>query len=425
MSAETKAKPDLPTIPSEEEDALTRADPIRPGPILARLALTLLGVLVGMAVVDRAILAVDASQGADGGTGAIMQVQGLGWTNKPFFENPEFETRLDRFGLRNDEIPQTASPAELRIAGFGASRVFGAGGGMQPWCWNYQLEQQLEESDVRVLNGGVMGYSGLQAARRARLFLDALEPDLVFVLVSPGRQMMVDNSSALNWVQIGDDPENLVPADVVEGLPELLQGPAIWIHRLGNAYSGIYRRLRANVDVGNERGAEIAMWRLTTSPMSASIAESVERTLLEFEALAETCDRRGIELRALVFPDIEQDSELAWQGFVRNNQAQGAPPIGTPREEPSRELQRRLEEHGLQVWNFYEEVSRMGTSRKSYIMKDNFHWSEPGHQVFARGLARRMREEGLLESLAARRSANPRTRPFGEVPFENPEETTP
>ena len=139
-----------PAIPTGDEDALTRADPIQTGPILRLLGLTLVGVLVGMVLADRGVLALDALQGAGGEGSAIMRVQGLNWTNRPGFENPENETRLDRFGLRNPEIPEDAPATELRVAGFGASRVYGAGGALQPWCWNYHLEDFLEAAQVRV-----------------------------------------------------------------------------------------------------------------------------------------------------------------------------------------------------------------------------------------------------------------------------------
>ena len=53
-----------PAIPTGDEDALTRADPIQTGPILRLLGLTLVGVLVGMVLADRGVLALDALQGA-------------------------------------------------------------------------------------------------------------------------------------------------------------------------------------------------------------------------------------------------------------------------------------------------------------------------------------------------------------------------
>ncbi len=411
----------LPRIPSEDEDLPTRLDPVRAAPVLVRLLWTLMGVWIGMALVDRVIVHIDSSQGADGGGSAIMPAKALAYTNRPHFENPELETRLDRFGLRNPEIPLDAPLDEVRVAGFGASRIYGAGGALQSWCWNYQLEQVLD--GVRVLNGGVMAYSALQSARRARLFLDAVEPDLVFVLASPGRQALIDNSAAFNWVQVSDDPEDVVPARILRGLPEFLQPAAVSLHRFANRWSGIYRRSQANLSVGKQPGKEISKWQLSKADPPSEVAAAIERTLAEFEALAVACEKRGIELRALVFPEIEADSEIAWQSYLKNNQVFGAPPIGTPRLEPTQELVRLLEQRGVAAWDFSSEATYMGENRQAYIMGDNFHWSQPGHEVMARGLARRLREDGLLDALLERRAAHPRTRAFGEVPFPLPSST--
>ena len=417
--------PELPTTPTGDPDAPTRNDPIRRPPILARLALTLVGVLIGMAVVDRAIARMDSDQGAEGGVSSIMRNPLLGWTNKPYFQNPEFRTQLDRFGLRNPQIPEDPPPDELRIVGFGASRVYGAGKAHQPWCWNYKLETIMQRElphPVRVMNGGVMGYSGLQAVRRAGAFLDALEPDLVWVLVSPGAQMLLDDSPAQHWIKTGDGPEDVVPFDVLDGVPEFLQPIAVRLHELLNEYSGIYRRYRTKKESGGKRVASITKWRLTTDPMSRPLQEILNRTLDEISALQRECEERGIELRILVFPEQQNDSERAWRDFLVKWQPAGAPPLDTPRTEPTDELQRILEERGIRVWNFFDELDRMGKDRKSFVMEDSYHWSELGHTVIARGIFRRLTEEGSLSEMIERRKQNPRTRPYGEVPFKRQEQ---
>ena len=129
------------------------------GPILARCGAAFLGAFVGLVGVDRGVAYWDRFEGEQT-VGAIVPHPQLGWTNRPLFVNDEFETHLDRFGLRNDEIPTDADPTEVRIAGFGASRLYGAGGALQSWCWHEHLERELNATGsdpVRVLNGGVIG----------------------------------------------------------------------------------------------------------------------------------------------------------------------------------------------------------------------------------------------------------------------------
>jgi hypothetical protein len=51
-------------------------------------------------------------------------------------------------------------------------------------------------------------------------------------------------------------------------------------------------------------------------------------------------------------------------------------------------------------------------------MPDDAHWNEAGHLVLARGIFKRLEAEGLLETLRQRRAAKPRTRPYGDFPFD-------
>jgi hypothetical protein len=406
-------------VPDDPEDG-TSPQPVRRGPMLRALLVVFCGVLFGFAAVDQYIVSWDSDQGADGGDSGILRHEQLGWVARPHFENPKLETRLDRFGLRNPEIPDDAPATEVRIAGFGASRTYGAGGALQPWCWNYQLQEWLApllEPDARVLNGGVMAYSGLQACRRAAALLEALEPDLVFVVISPGAQLLLDPSAARNWVRFGERAEQLVPADVVAAWPDALVPLVARIHQGLNAVSGIYRRHRAKFQANDKRDEGLQRWMISRAPRSATVEAMLEATLDEAQALAARCAERGVELRIVVLPEISQDAERAWNEFLVRNQPLGAPPLGTPRAEPTDVLAELLEARGVRTWNFFDEVDRMGTDRARYIMDDNFHWSFDGHAVFGRGLLSRLRGEGLLEELAARRAAHPRARPYGANPF--------
>ena len=390
------------------------------GPVLRALGMVLVGVLLGFAAVDRAVALWDGDQGADGGEGGKLVHPLLGWIATPQFENDEFGTQLDRYGLRNPEIPDDAPPDELRIAGFGASRLYGAGGARQEHVWNYQLESMLAERtdpDARVLNGGVMAYSTLQACRRAALLLDALEPDLVFVIAAPGAQLMLDPSAARRWVRYGPGQQDYLPADLAQGKPPSLLPAVAALHRLGSDLSGIYRRHRAKFQSNEDRPAEMQRWTVSKALRSGPVDELLGNTLREAEALGELCRARGVELVMLVLPEVYMDSDRAWRGYLRANQRGGAPPVGTPRAEPTSQLEALLQERGLTTWNFFEEMTQMGLDREAHTMADGRHWSQLGHGIFARGVMRRLVQEGHLERLAERRRANPRRQPFGPSPF--------
>lgn len=396
--------------------------PVVRRPILIRLACAFLGSVAGLIVVDVAVARWDRLEGARS-SGAIVSSPALGWTNRPHFENPAFGTVLDRFGLRSPEIPDDAPPNELRIAGFGASRLYGAGGAQQSWCWNVHLERLLVEQGfgpLRVLNGGVMGYSAVQAARRAALCLDALEPDLLFVTLTPRAQILLDVSSQKNVVRFGPGPEELLPADVAAGWPELAWPLVARVHRGLMELSGIYRRHRAGFQVGGERKAGLQKWLLSAGPRDPELDELLAATFEELVRLRDRCAEREIEFLVVMMPEIQQDSDAVWARYLRDKQEVGAPPIGTLRDEPTRELIGFLEAYELPFVDFTAEVELVGTDRARYLVSDeDFHWSEPGHRLFAEGLARRLVESGRLQRLRDRRDREPRSRPFGPNPFED------
>lgn len=392
-------------------------EPVIRKPIQIRLAVVFIGVLLGFAGVDQVVAYVDRDVGREARENSPAQPDFvLGWTNRPNFENPKFQTSLDRFGNRNTEIPEDAPLDELRIAAFGASRMYGAEGAMQPEVWNYKLEEQLRSSgsDVRVINGAVMGYSSAQAAERGVTQVDLLEPDLVILLVSPRGQLLLDPHGSLQWRRIGDSVQDVVPYDVVEGFPESFWPTLASVHNFMARNSAIYRRSRARFQIAGTLDTGIQAWCLSTAPMPREVQAKVEQTLARVEYLAQLVEAQGGEFRALVMPEAYMDKPGRWQNHLRGTQDLGAPPLGTPREEPNQTLVDMLTERGIQSWNFFEEGDRMGQGGKRFYMDEAGHWSHDGHTLMARGIAKRILEEGLLEKLAARRAQNPRERAFGD-----------
>jgi lysophospholipase L1-like esterase len=369
------------------------------GPIFKLLAAVLLAFVPGFYAVDAWVGWLDARGRADAGDDYYLADEQLGWVPRPHFENPEFETVLDSHGLRSPELPAVRSPGELRIAGFGASQVYGAAGVRQSDTWSARLERELAGERVRVLNGGVMGYSTVQACRRAIRLLPELDLDLLFVLVSPGPQSMLDPSSSRNWVRSGGQ---LVRRDVVEGWPELLHPLLVaWDGLL--LRSNLYERQRAKRALGNEdREASIQRWVLSRAEPSPAVAGMLDLTFDELAALAAAAQAHGVEFAVLVFPEQEQDDPRRWEAYCRNNAPAGAPAPGTPRHEPTEVLVERCRALGLETWDFTEVADRLGQDRARLLAEDGRHWSSEGHALVAEELARRLRA-GLLDELRARR----------------------
>ena len=174
------------------------------GPVLRQLAVVFLGLLLGLVAVDVAIGRFESAKDLSD-KGMLVWDETLSWTNRPGFEGKK--GRISSLGLRSPEIPVDAPSDEVRVLGVGASRTFGAGKGgpTMSEIWSHFLEELTNsklEGNWRVLNGGVNGYSLRQSVRRAIQLLDATQPDLVVVFVSPGRQLLLDPSSARNITQL-------------------------------------------------------------------------------------------------------------------------------------------------------------------------------------------------------------------------------
>ena len=375
----------------------------RRGRFFRSFGLLFLGTVPGFLAVDRFVGWLDREQGSD--QTYYLPDDRLGWSPRPYFERPEFQTRLDRFGLRSEAFGER-EPGEVRILGLGSSRFYGAASVLQPDVWSYALEAELlseGQGPVRVLNGAVMAYSGVQSCWRGAELLErevdglAVEPDLVLLPLSPAAQLMLDPRRTQRWVRLGED---LVPRDVLAGWPEPLWPLRAGIHGF-LMRSNLYVRHQAQFSVSDEGGLEVEVqrWCLSRAPQPAAIDRLVDLTLSEYAAFAETLAQRDVALRVLVLPESFQDSEERWERYLRDYAGAGAPPAGTPRLEGVELLLERCAQLGLSTWDLTAEVTELGRAPERNYAKDAVHWSGAGHGLIARGIARRLRDEGLIETL--------------------------
>ncbi|MBM3985172.1 MAG: hypothetical protein FJ296_05720 [Planctomycetes bacterium] len=384
--------------------------------LLARL---LAGLLAGLLLFDVALGRLDARR--DLSDEPMHQPDPeLGWTNLPGFRNAM--TTISSLGLRSPEIPADAPHAELRILGVGASTVYGAGRGGPDMhhTWSAFLEADCARrfgGDWRVLNGGVMGYSAVQAARRAIRLLPEVQPDLVLLFLAPGSQALLDWSSARHYVHAGG---RLLPLDIARALPGPLLPAAAALHAaLG--HSAIYTRYRARASDTGRRPPEISRFVLSRAPAGPLVEPLLQRTWDELAALADAARAQGAELRVVLHYEPFMDSPGAWAAYLRTHAASGAPPPGTPREEPLDRLREECARRGIATWSMADVLTQIGSDHARYTC-DDAHWSAEGHALVAGGLAERLAADdggtprepgtladgGLLERLRRARADRPR-----------------
>jgi hypothetical protein len=379
--------------------------PVARGPILRRVAILLGCFLIGLALFDRGVAWFDAQRDLSKSQ-MLMADAELAWTNRPGFTNEN--SVISSLGLRSPEIPADAPRDEVRILGLGASRVFGAGEGgpdMQH-TWSAHLEQ-LCRAELgprwRVLNGGVIGYSAVQAARRGVRLLETVQPDLVLIFVSPGSQMLMDPSSARHYVHVG---LHLLPSDIADATPGALLPAAAALHQT-LTHSALYTRYRAKATDQGRRAEEIDKFVLSRAPRSTEVEAMLQRTWAELAALATACRERGVELRVVLVPEPYMDRDDRWQTYLRNNASAGAPPPHTPRREPLDVLSEEARRSDAAAWSLLPALNVIGSDRARYTC-DKAHWSDAGHRVVAAVLLDALRADGLQTTLPRARASKPR-----------------
>lgn len=375
--------------------------------VFRSFAWTMLGLLVGVVIVDVVVGRLEPAGSAAAARAKILRDPELGWVSRPGYADETYV--INALGMRSEPVPEDADPKELRIVGVGASNPFGLYV-RNEGTWSYRLEDALDGSTdvpVRVLNGAVEGYSIIQACRRAARAIEQVAPDLVIVVLVPDRQSLLDSSPALQWTRVGRE---LVPSDLVAGWPESLRAAPAAIHH-GLLGSNLYRRYRTVTKFGAKIDPSVRFWVMTDEETPDAMIEPLEDTREELRELVDFAALSGVELRFAVSTPVLATSDETWERYLTNPNHGGAPPPGTGKHEPFDAMIRWLEPLELSVWDMRDVLFEIGSDRARYIVgKSNPHWSAAAHALVAEDWARRIEEEGLLELLEERRSAEPRER---------------
>lgn len=373
--------------------------------VFALLLRTTVGVVLGILALDLLLWSVDRQRDLRQ-EGLGLPDEDLGWTNRPGFENRI--TKISSIGLRSPEIPADAPSTEVRILGLGDSRVYGAGRGAPNMreTWSAYLEEMLNEEepgDWRVLNAGVQGYSVPQVCRRAMRLLPVVEPDLVLIFASPSKQNMFDSSRERGMTQVG---ELGLPSDLARAWPEPLW-PALAVAHGWLGYSALYTRHRTQTVHRGNVLADVPNYVLSRQARSPEVDAVFQVTLADMLACSESVVAAGGMIRGCIIPHKPMASPADWRKFLRRNQELGAPPLGTTLSEPIEVLSEILQDSGMPVWSLADVMSTIGADRARYTC-DNTHWSAEGHRLVAEELLEKLRADGTLEALRARRARSPR-----------------
>lgn len=365
------------------------ARPSRPA-VLGALLLVFVSAAVGFLLVDVWVGIGTRDETARPVEGQNVPFPPLGWTNAPNHEKDGMTT--DALGLRGPARPVRADAAQILF--LGDSRIFGTGVADEH-IWSTHLQRLLDEAGVpaQVRNGGVKGYSGVQSARRGVLLLDDVDPALVVIFLSPCWSL-VDNSAAGEWVAVGN---RFTPASVVAGWPELLHPLKVSVHEL-MLHSNLYLRRQA-VERGRGIAPRLADFTLTRSPPEDAqpLVDRLRRALVELRKAAEA---RGATVVALLLPEDFQVNPAAWQAYLRDKAATGAPPPDTGAREPLRALAELVESAGIEARTMWDDVLAIMRVPDSYLKA---HWTESGHAAAAPLVLARLQERGLLQRASSGR----------------------
>lgn len=117
--------------------------------------------------------------------------------------DPPVEEKINRFGWRDDEVPETKSPGVFRVFCIGDSSTFGLGV-YRDETYAQVLERLLNAAEpavrTEVYNAGTPGYSSYQGRRLFETRILDLDPDAVTVMIgindSAGKRNISDENYA-------------------------------------------------------------------------------------------------------------------------------------------------------------------------------------------------------------------------------------
>lgn len=370
-----------------------------------------LGMVLGLIGLDLALAVVEGPQGP---VDALhVDDERTLWRNASNFRDEWLST--DSYGLRNPGLPRDASKYELRVLTLGDSRVFGARdfGPKDEETWQAYLQGQLAphvKEGIRVLNGGVGGFSTVQASQHGVRLIEAIEPDVVLLFVAPGGRCMIDVSSSYANVFVDG---RLVPRDIAVGVPARCVRVAASAHDWLSDHSALYARYRVLAgELDGGIGALRASFVYTGDANLRSDARFLlDRTFHAVDELVHAAKRKQCRLIAVLMHDSPGTSDAEWSRFVATHLDSGGPKTGTKRQQAIEALRARLQRLGVHGWSIVPLQEQLVVDRKKYFADDGSDWEHLnaiGNRLLAIELAKEFERSGLLRALSESRKTTPR-----------------
>ena len=347
----------------------------------------------------------------------------LGWVPRPSVRETiagvtyiiNSRDSINSLGFRGEEISQEKPEGSLRILCLGDSCTYGAmvsDKDAYPAVLERLLAAKLRPRQVEVINGGVVGYSSLQALLLLQEKGFALQPDIVTICVG------FNDAGTIPGAMVVDDTNyfpNKTDAELYGFWPRLATK---WKIRLGasRAFSLLDRAITSLVENLRE---------LSNNPGTRTATQRKRVSIREYEAnlakLANQCRERGIEavMLSLSLPDeyastMQRVAEAARVTYIdtepvltarsglvaeaRQNEGTGTR-LG-PEEQTDQAAQKVLQ---TQKWIFAQDSKRklspqiLLTHSDRALFIDPCHPTTLGYRIISELIAETMSDRGLLK----------------------------
>jgi hypothetical protein len=307
----------------------------------------------------------------------------------PEYWNEPFETNDD--GFRDAAWPTDApAPGELRVLLLGDSTTVGFGVHMDETI-AARLEELLRErsdSEVRVLNGGVAGYSPCHAELLLDRVIERVQPTHVVCLVYDGNDLSDCRRRFVHAREAGVHDRVLATEPATRAAQQdagTLFGRTYWYR-----YSALYRRLEISLAPFVARSglvepdhAYTTMLRLTSVEPTPDVLEELDLATAAALGMHERCSLASIPFVLARLPARVQTEPGSFEDLVRRF---GGDPGDHDRGRPGRTLLERVRAESLPVVDLLPvlEVEGHGPNPRYFL---EGHPNREGNRAIAEALA--------------------------------------
>jgi len=312
---------------------------------------------------------------------------------RPGYSSPG--VRINSFGLRSPEIAVPKPANTIRVLLLGDSFTFGMRVA-DDQTFGRRLEERLRgkfgTARVEVVSAGVLSYCPLLEYLQYRLRLHVLAPDLV--VLNFDMSDVQDHMAYSRDVVLGVDgvplyvTEPSLRSQVPSAMPKLL-----FFEWLGRRIQGARGRVESTLQgMPFVRDQDRYLWTLDAGPGWDAEARDAMTPILHLSKLLE---RDGIPLLLATYPQPWQVSADATPiPPIRDQYGVGRNTVHL-NDRPFKKLASFATEHHIPFVNATSAFRDDG-SPATLFLRDDFHFSPRGHQLYAEVLGQFMTDQSLV-----------------------------